>query len=183
MKRLALLMAAVVTMAVPNSRAGTNTLDQVVLLDVQGLWGGTEPWISEDGQAICRFVSRPKQGESGLQETRYSFALTGEQRKLLADLVEKHAFFEMTVADRFGVPDEARPTLFIRSGGRSHAVHKWANDKHPGFDAIYGALLHIAKAGWDDAKLTRSPFDRAWAPGGFPTAADIAAKLKPTKTP
>ena len=45
------------------SKPGEQKADQVVLLDVQNLWGGRDLWVSSDGKAFCRIVSRPKKGE------------------------------------------------------------------------------------------------------------------------
>jgi hypothetical protein len=68
-------------------------LDQVVLLDVQGYSGGTNLWISKDGKAICIVAVPPKKGETGLQDTRYEFVLSEQQRSSLIQLITKNRFF------------------------------------------------------------------------------------------
>ena len=86
-------------------------LNKVVLLDVQGLHGGQDLWISGDGKAVCRFVTPPTQGQYGTQETRYTFNLTPKQMANLLAAVNKHSFFTLKTKDRSGVPDEARPSI------------------------------------------------------------------------
>ena len=78
-------------------------------------------WISADGFAVCRFVTLPEQGESGLEETRYAFVVSEEQRSSLLDLINKYRFFAMRTKDRYGVPDEARTNIFVKSGANERA--------------------------------------------------------------
>ena len=159
--------------------ASPQTLDQVVLLDVQGLWGGQDLWVSIDGKAICRFVKPPEKGESGLQETRYAFVLSEEQRATLRELITKRSFFSIQTKDRYGVPDEARPNLFVKSGSKSHAVGKWANDKHKDFDPVYEFLLKIVEAGKKGKQIHRGQFDWNWKPDGFPDSKTIWNMTRP----
>jgi hypothetical protein len=169
MKRLrsTLLILGVILTASCESRTNVQKLDQVILLDVQGLWGGTDLWISADGFAVCRFVL-PEQGESGLEETRYAFVVSEVQCSSLLELINKHSFFTMRTKDRYGVPDEARPNIFVKSGANEHAVGKWANDKHQDFDPIYQLLLKIAESGKKGTEIGRGAFDWNWKPDGFP---------------
>lgn len=172
--RVAVVFLAVILAAASSSaRAQTECRAQVVLLDVQGLWGGTDVWVPEASKGICRFVRAPAKGESGLQEARYSFDLSKQQRAALCALLDKHRFFEMKTADRPEVPDEARPVLFVKSGGRARAVGKWANDKHEGFDPIYEFLLTIAESAKKSAPIGNGPYDRNWRPEGFPANQDL----------
>jgi hypothetical protein len=155
------------------------TVDQVVLLDIQGLWGGTALWISPDGKATCRFVKPPEKGEAGLQEVRNSFVLSGEQSSSLIDLIEEHEFFNIETKNRQGVPDEARPNIYIRSGEKTHAVGKWANDNHEDFDPLYELLLNVAKSGRKGNEIHRGTFDWNWKPDGFPENKKIWEMTRP----
>ncbi len=154
-------------------------LDQVILLDVQGLWGGQDLWIASDNKAVCRFVTPPKEGQSGLQEVRYTFMLSAQQQTSLLELLNKHSFLSLTTKDRYGVPDEARPSIFMKSGTRTHAVGKWANDNHEDFDSIYQALQHLAESGKKGTQTYRGPFDWNWSPDGFPKNKTIQDMTRP----
>lgn len=181
MKFAILLMAAVLAAICPDAWSQTNSLDQVVLLDVQGLWGGTNLWISGTGKAVCRYVRTPAKGESGLQETRHSLELSREQQASLRKLVNEHDFFNIKTVDRYGVPDESRPAIFIKSGDRTHAVGKWANDKHTEFDPIYELLLKIAESGKSTPATYKGPYDSDWTPVGFPSGRDILDRTRPKR--
>lgn len=154
-------------------------LDQVILLDVQGLWGGQDLWISADGKAVCRFVTPPAENQSGLQETRHSFVMSTQQRASLLELVKKHSFFTIKTKDRHGVPDEARPSILISSGLCTHAVGKWAGDEHKDFDPIYRLLLSIAESGKREPETHRGAFDWDWKPDGFPESKEIWTMTNP----
>jgi hypothetical protein len=153
-------------------------LDQVVLLDVQGYSGGTNLWISKDGKAICIVAVPPKKGETGLQDTRYEFVLSEQQRSSLIQLITKNRFFTIKTRDRYGVPDEARPNIFVKSGATTHAVGKWVNDKNKDFDSIYQNLLQIAESGKSGKQIHHGPFDWNWKPDGFPENKSIREMTK-----
>ncbi|MBU1241077.1 hypothetical protein KKF84_07230 [Myxococcota bacterium] len=152
---------------------------QVVLWDIQGLWGGTALWISPDGAGVCQFVKHPTAGQKGLQATRYSFMLSQKERDTLIALIGKHAFFTMKTKDRSGVPDEARPVIYISRGKKMHAVGKWANDSHKDFDPLYRFLLAVAKAGEKGKQIPGGTFDWDWKPKGFPVNKKIWAMTSP----
>jgi hypothetical protein len=170
----ALLLVAVLIMGgCAQSEPEIERLDQVILLDVQGLWGGQDLWISANGKAACRFVAPTTETQSGLQETRYSFVLSAQQQADLLELVKKHRFFSIKTKDRHGVPDEARPSIVISSGPNTHAVGKWANDEHKDFDPIYRLLLSIVESGKREPETHRGAFIWEWKPDGFPESKGI----------
>jgi len=143
--------------------------DQAVLLDVQGLYGGRDLWLSSDGKAVCRFV-----GQGVPQETRFEFEASREQLARLRNALQKHGFSSIWVPRRDGVPDEAHPKIFIASGSHQVAVAKWDNDKNADFDAVYNILLEIAESGKKGKQLPVDKVDRnqncdwGWKPSGFP---------------
>ncbi len=153
-------------------------LDQIILLDIQGLNGGRDLWISTDSKAsVCRLVVS---SGKGLQETRYEFMVSEKQLSSLCELITKHNFFSIRIKDRYGIPDEARPGVFVKSGGTTYAVGKWAGDKHKDFDPIYKLLLQIAESGGKSGKEThRGSFDWNWKPDGFPENKSIVDMTKP----
>lgn len=167
MKIATILMAALMAASGSYAQPETDILDQVILLDMQGLGGGTDLWISKDGRAVCRFVKPPAKGELQLQETIYSFKISGEQHASLYELVKKYDFWGIESSDRYGVPDESRPVIFMKSGDKIHAAAKWANDKHMKFDPIYMFLLNIARSGKDGTIIRKATYDRNWGPDGF----------------
>ena len=152
---------------------------QIVLLNVQGLYGGVDVWISETGEVVCRKVIPPKEGEEGLQETRYAFSLSKAQNQKLAKLLGEHDFFTIKTKDRYGVPDEARPAIHVRSADASHAVAKWAGDRHEDFEAIYSALWEVVELAGEKAEIHRGAHDWDWNPDGFPTNRSIRKSTAP----
>ncbi len=173
------LIAALLLAVCVNAQPAAADFDQVVLLDVQSLRGGVNLWISGDGNAVCCFVKPPQKNETGLQEIRYSFKLSGQQAAALSDLLNRHDFFHIRTADRYGVPDEARPVLFVKSGGRTHTAAKWAGDRHRHFDPIYEFLLKIARSGRAGAEAGKGAFDGNWKPEGFPENRAITYMTRP----
>lgn len=120
-----------------------HAFDRIVLLDVQGLFGGRELWLSADGSAWARTVGPPRQGDPRLPERRWAFTVDPSDMDELARLLAEHDLAEMRIPDRPGVPDEARPIVCVQRGEDLRAVAKWARDRHAGFDAIYGLLKRL----------------------------------------
>lgn len=173
------LYAGLILSACTHPEPESNQLPQVVLLDVQGLTGGQDLWISSLGTAFCRVVTPAEDGESGLQEARYQFMLSEEQRSDLSHLLAKHDFFKTQTKDRYGVPDEARPSIFVEHGTRSHAIGKWANDKHEKFDTVYEFLLRLVESGKKGKRFHSGELEWRWQPDGFPENEKIWELTRP----
>lgn len=163
-----LLTVALLLTGCQKSAVELQQLDRVILLDVQGLWGGQDLWISDDGQAVCRIAEAPSRGQSALQESRYRFKLSGEERETLLRSVNDHRLLFIKTKDRLGVPDEARPLISVKSGAKEHAVAKWAGDKHVDFDAIYQSLRQVCESGRKGMPVFSGAYDCEWKPDGFP---------------
>jgi len=146
----------------------TPTFDWVVLLDVQGLFGGRDLWLAADGTAHCRTVGPPRQGEARLPERRFSFTAPAGDLDELRRLLAARDVAAIRTPARYGVPDEARPVICVQSGGERHAVAKWARDVHPEFDAIYGLLVRIVNRGAAGTPIAERARGRNWHPAGFP---------------
>lgn len=174
-----LLIAALLLAVCTSAGTAAADFDQVVLLDVQSLRGGVNLWISGNGKAVCSFVKPPQNNEKGLQEIRYSFKLSGQQAATLSGLLKKHDFFQIKTVDRYGIPDEARPAVFVKSGRKTHAAAKWAGDRHKHFDPIYEFLLKTARSGRTGTEAGKVPFDRNWKPEGFPENRMIIDMTRP----
>jgi len=160
----------------PTERA---IFDRVILLDVQGLFGGRDLWIAADGEAHGRIVRPPGQGQSSLQETRFCLTVPAAEMGELRRLLERHDVGAIQTQSRCGVPDEARPVLCVQCGGEIRAVGKWANDAHPRFDAIYRFLIRISELGAAAAPAAPRPWDRNWQPPGFPQRRTILDLARP----
>jgi hypothetical protein len=138
-----------------------------VLRDVQGLWGGRDLWIRGDGKAWVQFVGRAGK-VPGNGRLRFELTVPPARLRALQKEVEAQRFFAITTRKRYGVPDEALPLIYVRLGNREAAKTKWANDPHPRFDALYQALLRIARTGRSGRKLAVMPTPGDWSPAGFP---------------
>ena len=145
---------------------------RVTLRDVQGLWGGQDLWLDADGKLVVQTVHMADR----LKGTkRFTTQLSAEQVAAAVKLLADRKFLEIRIPPRPGVPDEARPTITLRtSDGREASVAKWANDKHPDFDAIYKHLLDLVKEAVKGEPSYVGPYNRAWQPplgGADPKAA------------
>ena len=117
-------------------------IEELTLKDVQPLFGGQNFFLESDGLVFVESVNMREK----VKCKRYKLKLSNEQLKELADLISKHNFFTITIPERPGKPDEARPTIRIKlRSGEEKVIKKWANDTHQDFDAIYNWLLDIIK--------------------------------------
>ncbi|MBT3202282.1 MAG: hypothetical protein HN350_20475 [Phycisphaerales bacterium] len=178
MKTQTVLLTLIALFAVgcTSAQDANQTVEQIVLFDVHGMYGGQNLWIAADGKAVCCFVG---EGESSLQETRYEFMVSADNLASLLELIKKHNFFSMRMKERYGIPDEASSNIFIKSDVETHAVMKWGNDTHRDFDAIYQFLLQIAESGKKGKQTHRGPFDWDWKPDGFPENKTIWDMTRP----
>jgi hypothetical protein len=138
------------------------------LRDVQGLFGGQNLWVAENRTAFIQLVGLPPPGQYGLWEGRYKTQLTLEQWATVERLAGEHDLSRLSIPNRPGVHDEARPTITLKTrAGETITVSKWANDKIPDFDAVYEYLLRLCRAKGD--LLSEGRYDWTWRPEGFPT--------------
>jgi len=144
----------------------TRDFDRVVLLDVQGLFGGRELWLDSDGSAWARVVGPPAPGQAQLPERLLAFTVPAPDMEELARRLAENDPAGMRIPDRPGVPDEARPIVCVQRGEDLRAVAKWAGDAHAEFDAIYRFLIRLVgravEAGGEEASWDGE------APPGFP---------------
>lgn len=132
---------------------------KIVLMDVQGMWGGNNIYLFQNQASFIQVVDR------AMYEQRYQVTLADSEWRQLESLIMENNFFDIEVAERFGVPGEARPTITISTNdGREKIIAKWANDKHAGFDAVYKYLLKIAKDSQTSAPVFSGNYDAGWRP-------------------
>jgi len=130
---------------------GEAAFQQIVLRDVQGLWGGQDLWLSGNGRLIVRIVD-PEKGDKAVSQ--YGLQLPQARVAETGKLVAERNFFKIDIPSRRGVPDEARPTITVRlADGKEKSVAKWANDRHADFDAVYRHLLSLCKLAEKSGKL------------------------------
>lgn len=160
-----------------SSRDEPINFNQVILLDVHGLWGGNDLWIDRDGNVICRKVAQSLNAD-GKQDSRIAFKLTDEQMQGLSELLRENDFFTIKTEQRTALPDTAYPILYVKSGDRAYAVGKWADDEHERFDAIYDYLIKLAESADSSKAFHREPFSEYWSPPGFPTTQEVVGQLE-----
>ncbi len=115
----------------PSSRAWTT----IELSDVQGLWGGRMIGVSSIGDVEVVVVAPTK------HSVRYRSSLSDARLDDLDRVLRENDLRTMEIPMRNGIPDEARPSLTLTAPGAAPVSQgKWANDRHPGFDAIAGWL-------------------------------------------
>lgn len=151
--------------------------DRVLLLDVQGLFGGRELWLAADGSAHARVVGPPAPGQAMLGERRFTFTVGPGELAELARLLARHDLTKMRTPNRYGVPDEARPVVCVQAGRKIHAVGKWANDAHAEFDAIYLFLTRLV-----NREAQAAAGEGKWdgeVPPGFPDRQTAQALSQP----
>jgi hypothetical protein len=113
---------------------------RLALRDVHGLWGGHALELDGGGRGEVSVV------DAGGRARRYPLALDPARAAALFDLLIAHDIVALTFPARPGLPDEARPEIRITNpAGEVRAIAKWANDKDPAFEAIYQALLALAR--------------------------------------
>lgn len=177
MKAKIFLIVLFTILACASSFSETQNWQHVILLDVHGLWGGKDIWISSDAKAFCRLVRPPTDKEAGLQEFRYSFELSEAQMSELSDCLNKHNLSEIKTSNRPGSPDEAAPAVYVKTSEKAFAVSKWANDKNENYDAIYEVLQKICSDGKKNEPFKKGSLEIEWNPEGFPenqTVRDMA---------
>jgi hypothetical protein len=144
------------------------SLRSFVLHDVQGLFGGAALWAAEDRTAVVQLIGSPPAGQSGLWERRYKVTLTEEQWAEVERLIGTHRFLTLKTRERYGVDDEARPTIaVVTKAGATAKVMKWANDKHPDFDPLYEYLLGLCRNAKGQQPVHEGNYEWGWRPEGF----------------
>ncbi len=133
---------------------------QLVLRDVQGLFGGEDVYVSGAGECTIRLVA------AGMKEKRFRLKLTASETLALRRACVEADLADLRIRDRSGVPDEAHPELSLTSAaGETRKVAKWANDKVPAFDKVYQAVRALKEKTKDLKPEYDGPYDRAWKPG------------------
>lgn len=137
--------------------------DRLLLIDVQGLFGGTCVYI--DSTRLLVWIRRISRG--CLQEVRSRFALSEAAWQDLNHLLSKHDLASVQIPMGTPVPDEAHPAIILERADRSTVtVGKWASQRDPDFDPVYKHLLRLAEHADDDSPAIDG-YDPAWRPPGF----------------
>jgi hypothetical protein len=135
---------------------------RIVLDDVHGLWGGRQVWVQANGPAGGRALVRrvPVPGH----EQRSVVPVSADEVQGLLEAVLASDFLSIRFEPRPIVPDETHAVITLTNRrGECASVAKWARDRHPGFEAVYAALLALeARPG---RLVFEGPFDPDYAPG------------------
>ncbi len=128
---------------------------KIELLDVQGLFGGTNILIFGSGKGHVEIalpqtnLKYGKKGEKrgGLYFYSFDITLNRDEIKKLINIFIENDFLAIQTEKRQGVPDEARPRIILTNAhGKKHEISKWANERNVRFDNIYNQLLSIEKS-------------------------------------
>jgi hypothetical protein len=144
---------------------------KIVLLDVQGLWGGRDLWLSENGTGMCRVVGQPDdKAIPGLQEKRYRVAISPTEVGALRAVLGRWDFSEIESSSRSGIPDEARPRIYLDEGNKVNVAYRWNGDikKGDAFQTIYVALKKVVETATKENPVHSGALDWKWYPEGFP---------------
>jgi hypothetical protein len=151
---------------------GSLPLKAVILLDVEGMQGGQNLWLAEDGTGIVQIVGPWCSG--GLPEKRYRVQF-GKQVVIEAErLAGVHRFLELKLKLGVGPPGGGHPriALLSKDGKRSSSI-KREHDKQADFDPFYAHLLGLTER-LDGAELIyEGAFTWDWHPEGFPSFKEI----------
>ena len=116
---------------------------KVTLMDVQPLFGGYHVILLDDGEINLHAITPRKK----IKNQKFRVKIKIAKLEELDELISNHNFPEISIEDRAGEPDEARPKIkVIYDSGEEVEKEKWANDEHPDFDPIYEWILKFAKA-------------------------------------
>ncbi|MBA4190479.1 MAG: hypothetical protein C0467_21035 [Planctomycetaceae bacterium] len=148
-------------------------LRAAILLDVDGMHGGRNVWLAEDGTAVIQVIGHS--GPHGLPETRYRVACGKASVTEAERLAGAHRFLDLRLKlTRSGLPGSSAPlvALLTKDGGQSTSI-KWERDNEPDFDPLYAQLYHLSVTPPDVALIQEYIFDWDWHPDGFPPPNEI----------
>ncbi len=132
------------------------------LQDVHGLWGGMNVSLFGDGESWVEQVER-----GGGSARLFRRALPDTTMNELGALLHRHDPRGIRIPPRHGVGGEGCPVITIITPGWRFAVSKWANDKHPDFDALMNWIKALGAAcAKEDALVWYGRFDYHWRPDG-----------------
>ncbi len=144
-----------------------DTVQTLMLKDVQALHGGQNVYLRADGQGFCQVVVWDIQASS-LYERRYRIKVSDDGMQRLTKLMRNPSFSPPSSPTRPGVPDEAKPAIsVVFVSGKTIQVSKWANDTYPAFDQVYEMLLAEVRTARQMTPVHEGTFDSRWAPAGF----------------
>lgn len=150
-----------------NKKVATGIINMVSLKDVHPLYGGHNLFLHGNGEGVVQVVTF-RQIPPGFSEKRYRITLPPEEMAHLAQVIEIHSFFHISLKERPGLPNEARPTISVRlTSGKSLSLSKWFRDKQPDFDALYQILIDVARSVQGETPVYDGEYDRSWVPDGF----------------
>ncbi len=174
MKNLFLLVAVLLVGCSGSDGERANhagNFSKIVLQDVQGLWGGRDLWLSEDGSGMCRVVDQSgDKANPGPREKRYRIAMSPTEVGALRSVLGRWNFAAIESSSRPGIPDEACPRICLDDGKKANVAYRWMGDVKKGdaFQEIYLALKKVVETAAAENPVHSGPLDWKWYPEGFP---------------
>jgi hypothetical protein len=136
---------------------------RVMLRDVEGLNGGQNVYVYDNGRVIVQ-VMPAAQGNSGLLERRYEWKLKAKELDEFKHLLAKHPPREMGFG-RPGIPGEAQVEIeVIAESGVRLSMRQWAADAKENFAMLHKQLLRYAEATAKRKPNHEGKYDDDWRP-------------------
>jgi hypothetical protein len=137
-----------------------------ILRDVEGLNGGQNVYLADDGTVIVQKVA-PAQGDQGLTEQRYRWRLAAAELMAIRQALVRYSPVGMRLPRRPGMPGELWVELIWEGeNGERIVVAKWASDPQVDFDALYSLLLRYARQADLHKPVWTGGYDPGWRPDG-----------------
>jgi hypothetical protein len=138
---------------------------RVMLRDVEGLNGGQNVYVYDNGRVIVQ-VMPAAQGNSGLLERRYEWKLKAKELDEFKHLLAKHPPREMGFG-RPGIPGEAQVEIeVIAESGVRLSMRQWVADAKDTFSVLHKQLLRYAEATAKRKPDQEGKYDDDWRPEG-----------------
>lgn len=174
------MLPSLVLVALPaceeKPRPGPLPLKTVILLDVEGMQGGQNLWLTEDGTGIVQVVGHLGSGglPEKLPEKRYRIRFGTPVMMEAKRLAGAHRFLELKLKLGVGPPGGGHPRIaVITKAGEPSSSIKREHDKQADFDAFYAYLLGLTRRLDGASLIYEGAFSWDWHPDGFPSFTEI----------
>jgi hypothetical protein len=147
------------------------------LQDTHPLWGGVDVSVCASGSACVRIVDKTQ------DERRFLFTIPEKDARAIFEAAVAQDILGVKLADRPGVPDEARPRLVLENAlGLTRDVSRWANDDAPPLQAVEKLLRALQEKTAKLEPVFRGKHDGSYRPfaGVQVTVALFSGRPDPT---
>ena len=137
----------------------------IVLWDVQGFSGGWRVFVGSNGNTVVQVINSEAPADTELPDGKhfwnheFTLSLSAQEIGSIRQALKKAQFFSMVLAEGYMTPDEARPSITVRlKNGKSRNVSTVVSNQHPGFTAVYEALLDLVERTKTQLQPTPTPY-------------------------